>query len=405
MKRRRWNITVNRLIAMLNIPDLNNTDLKLLLDSVKYKGGIVTGGKCLAGCKYCYLRVSKKMHIPSNIPIISKNDFKKAIFTAEKHKHKLVTLGDGVDLISSEPFMHPLIYEFIEELEASKFIDGIMITTNGLYIKENKYDFLRKCKKIKWSMSCSSLSEEGRKNVILTKNCDRLLDFLSFIHSTTWNSVCTIQLVVYKLKYFIKDIEIINNNFPKFLPLVYIRELAYNKFFSKESKSTIEHCRKEFKKVLEYSSKNNIRFYWNDTNLAEDFDLKCKFNCFRNLLNEFIININKALVRCIEKGFKTPLLCISEACFSVLPKVKDKIILPKLKKGYLRIENRTFGGIYRCYGLLTLDDFSYAFKKIKLKDYDVIILNKIFLNKDQYDLNRKHISQLIQNFELPFIFM
>jgi len=391
---------------MLNIPDLSKTNLKLLTDSVKYKGCIVTGGECKAGCKYCYLRESKRMatYIPLNIPFISKNDFKKAILAAKKYKQRRVTLGDGVDLISSEPFIHPLIYEFIEELETSKFIDRISITTNGLYIKENKYDLLRKYKKIEWAISCSSLSEEGRKHIILTKNCDRLLDFLLFLHNTNCNSVF-IQLVSYKLKYFIKDIEILKNNFPKFFSGIYIRELGYNKFFSKGAKSFIKHCQNEFKKVLEYCSKNNIQIRWDDNNLSENFDLKYKFSCFRSTLNNFIKKINAALVYSIENNFKAPLLCISDACFSVLPKVKDKIILPKLKKGYLRIQNRTFGGNYKCYGLYTLDDFSYAFKKVKLKDYDVVVLDGIFLNRDQYDLKRKHISELRKNLKLPVIVM
>ena len=391
----------------IHISDLSKQNLKLLLNSVKYKGCIVTGGECKAGCKYCYLRESRKAfpYIPLNIPFISKNDFKKAVLTAKKYKHMTVTLGDGLDLISSEPFIHPLIYEFIEELEASGFIDRISITTNGLYIEENKYTFLEKCKKIGWLISCSSLSEEGRKKVVLTKKCDGLLDFLHFLHTTNWRSVYNIQLVIYELQYFVKDIGIIKNNFPKFLPSVYIRELAYNKFFSRKAKAIIDHCRKEFKKVLQYRSNNKISFFWDDTSLDDDFDLKYRFSSFRNTVNSFIRQINLAIIHCVKNNFKAPLLCVPDSCFFVLPKVKDKIILPKLKKGYLRVENRTFGGNYKCYGLLFLDDFYHALKQAKLKDYDVVILNGIFLNRDQYDLKRKHISELRGSFKIPFMIM
>lgn len=392
---------------MLNIPDLRKTNLKLLINSVKYKGGIVTGGECKVGCRFCYLRESKRIApcIPLNIPFISKNDFKKAVLAAKKYKHRAVSLGDGVDLISSEPFIHPFIYEFIKKLEASKFIDTIAITTSGAYIKKEKYDFLPESKKIKWAISCSSLFEEGRRNTVIMKNCDRLLDFLYFLHNKNCNSVIAIQLVVYKLKYFIKDIEIIKNNFPKFLSSIYIRILGYNKFFSKESKSVIEHCRNEFKKVLEYCSKNHISINWDDTNLAENFELKYKFSCFRSTLNNFIKKINTALAYSVGKNFKAPILCISASCFFVLPKIRDKIILPKLKKVYLGVKNKTFGGTYSCYGLLALDDFFDALRKINLKNYDSIVLDGIFLNSDQCDLKRTHISELKKRFKLPIIVM
>lgn len=390
---------------MSTISNLSKVNLKLLLDSVRNKGGIVTGGECKIGCKYCYLRESKTIspYIPFNIPFISKADFKKAVLIANQYNYSHVSLGDGLDLISSEPFIHPLIYEFIEELELSPFINNILITTSGLYINKDKYDFLRKCKKIHWHISCSSLSEECRKHVVLAENPTRLLDFLSFLHKEIPNSVVTLQLVTYSLEFFIKDTEIIKNNFPKFINHIYIRELAYSKFFSKKSKYLIRHCRNAFKEVLKYAADNNTSIVWNDTNLHEDFNLKSKFSYFRNNFGNFIKLINMALLHCITRNFNSPILCIPDSCFFVLPKAREKIILPKMKKHFLRIKNLTFGGNYKCYGLLTLDDFSCALKKVRLKDYDVIVINGIFLNRDQRDLCRKHISYLKNNFNLPFL--
>ena len=130
----------------MHIPDLKRADLKLLLQSVKYKGGIVTGGECGAGCKYCYLRESKRAswYIPLNIPFISKNDFKKAVSAAKKYKHTIVSLGDGVDLISSEPFSHPLIYEFIEEIEKTDFIVRLNYRLRWCLVISSTYAALRR---------------------------------------------------------------------------------------------------------------------------------------------------------------------------------------------------------------------------------------------------------------------
>jgi hypothetical protein len=377
------------------------------MDSVKYKGGIVTGGECKIGCKYCYLRQSNKMtpYIPWNIPLISKNDFKKAVLTIKKYKYETVTLGDGVDLISSEPFIHPLIYDFIEELETTPLIRNIDITTSGLCIEKEKYAFLRHCKKITWRISCSSLSKEGRRKVVSVEDPTKLLDFLYFLHEETPCSASMIQLVIYSLEFFIKDREIIKNNFPKFLRRIYIRELGYSKFFSEKAKSIIQHCHGTFNEVLKYCVKNNISINWDDSSLNENFELKCKFDCFKARVNEFIKYINAALVHCVIKKFNAPLLCIPESCFFILPKVRNEIILPEMKKRYLKIKNITFGGNYKSYGLLTLGDFSHALENVRLKDYDAIVLNGIFLNQDQRDLRREHISNFKNKINIPVIVM
>jgi hypothetical protein len=391
----------------MEISDLKKSDLKLLVDSVKYKGCIVTGGECKVGCKFCYLKESKPIAnlIPLNIPFISRNDFNRALLVARKFNQKEVSLGDGVDLISSEPFIHPLIYEFIEDLESSHHIDKISITTSGLYIKEEKYNFLSRCKKIEWSISCSSLTEQGRERVVLTKNCKQLIDFLSFLHQQRWNFVDSLQLVIYSLKYFMEDLRIIRDRFPKFLNRIYIRELAYNKFFSSQAKSIIKHTRREFKKVLTYCNKDKISISWDDNRPHEDFDLKYNFDSFRFRVNKFIQDINNCIVCNLKENFKAPLICISSSCFYILPRIKDKVILPNFKKSYLEVKNITLGGTYTCYGLLTINDFIHSFKKINLKDYDAIFLNGLFLNKDNLDLARKHISALKKIVKLPIIVM
>ena len=74
-----------------------------------------------------------------------------------------------------------------------------------------------------------------------------------------------------------------------------------------------------------------------------------------------------------------------------------------MKNGFLRVKNRSFGGTYKAYGLLTLDDFAYALSKAKLKNYDSIVLHGIFLNRDKFDLRRNHLSQLTGRFNIPFI--
>ncbi|MFZ5800317.1 MAG: hypothetical protein ACOY3D_02930 [Candidatus Omnitrophota bacterium] len=387
------------------IPDLSQENLKLLLDSVKYKGGIVTGGDCGAGCKYCYLRESRGMFpfVPLNIPFISKNDFRKALVVAGRHNIPVVTLGDGVDLISSEPFIHPLIYEFIAELEKSRFIRQITITTNGLYIKKEQYSFLHRCKKIRWLLSCSSLNEQGRSRVVAQSNCNSLLSFLGFLHANCRQSVGNLQLVVYDLEYFAKDLAIIKNSFPRFLPFLYVRVLAYNRFFSQAAKAVINHTRKEFRKVLKYCLKRKVSFVWDDSNLDEDYDLKYRFDCFRYTLAELVRGINTSVARCVRNGFKAPLFCLSDSCFFALPRVAGRIILPKLQKRYLRIKNRTFGGNYRCYGLLTLEDFDWALKSADLRSRDVVVMNHIFLNRDGCDLRRRHISELRKKVQIPLM--
>jgi hypothetical protein len=133
----------------------------------------ISSKNCGVGCIFCKVHKDPILKRFPPLPQITVKDLYEG-FKFIKDSHNFVRLGAGVMVAAhTDPFLHPLIYDFIKR--ASDYFPQKKITTvtTGSYISEDKIDYLWSIKNYGIDLSLVTMQEQ-REIIVPRPTRDRL---------------------------------------------------------------------------------------------------------------------------------------------------------------------------------------------------------------------------------------
>jgi len=156
---------------------LNKEQFKAFILEIATFGNIPISSKnCGIGCIYCKVHSDPILKRYPSLPEISLEDLYEG-FKYVDDKSKYLRLGAGVLVAPhTDPYLHPLIYDFIKH--TADFFPKKMITTvtTGSYIEESKIEFLKTIPNFGIDLSLITMQEN--REVIVPRATRNRLNYL-----------------------------------------------------------------------------------------------------------------------------------------------------------------------------------------------------------------------------------
>ena len=285
-----------------------------------------------------------------------------------------------------EAFLHPQFFDILYEIR-KKFLNNIIISTNGSLLTEKFITELSKYNPINITISLPSinksnwmetfrLSEENFNNAFNSFDLLRRYNIglrASMVPMPSWFGWDDIENTISFLSQKISNIIIYSPGFTRHTDKEVIDKLVFDK---REMADFLDLMSIKYKIAIDWTLHPDIAL--------EDIDI----NIFKNLL-----------LSTYERKHKS-LWLTSEASYD-----RFKILMSEISKGIpadydiLKINNHTYGGNIECSGLWTLDDIRRDLNEL-LTTYkpDVIFMNGNFLDKYGFDLLGNNIVDFIDEY-------
>jgi hypothetical protein len=338
----------------------------------------ISSKNCGVGCIFCKVHKDPILKRFPRLPQITVEDLYEG-FKFINDSHNFVRLGAGVMVAAhTDPFLHPLIYDFIQR--ASDYFPQKKITTvtTGSYISEDKIDYLWSVKNYGIDLSLVTMQEQ-REVIVPRPTRQRLETILKEA------PIRKISLM------FTGDFDALKRDLDKLIGLdwhikakeILVRRVEYTKF-SPEKLNTIS-----YKSIENYEGcvnflKTNYPFIKFTVPYLDEVYLNGEENEYFSSGMERLENLKVRFSNETNNFFNVVCSASSYEYFK-----KHLIDFSNVKVNL--VKNELYGGSVTVAGLLNHEDIIRDFIPEK---NGVIVLPKEMYDCDENDITGRHISEL-----------
>lgn len=371
---------------------LDNDQYRLFYRDALY-GSIPVGGICKNACIFCSTQVSKKtLGINSFTNYITKDEFESILPIVDWERRKIsdpdagwVQLGNGIGILTCEPFFHPDYIYFIKRLHSFWPQFNLFTGTVGKWIDPAWYDVFKN-NNMNFYVSINSFDSEMRSELMKSKDdINGMINFLKECKSQIYKTSFVYHGDLDKFK---KDIEYllkIDNGYIEIPMRLWLPE--YSDYSSTISKELYHKATKTWIEANEWL-KNMIKCPQPAvTSLNENLFPKEIFKEVTFLQDNFSNRINHSIKEMVKRGYEPDQVgfLLSESVFDYAKK------WPFIEK--INIKNTTFGGSIKVASLLTYNDFYNAINNHH-KKYDMYVASQETFRYFDNDLSGNHPNKL-----------
>lgn len=338
----------------------------------------ISSKNCGVGCIFCKVHKDPILKRFPPLPQITIEDLYEG-FKFINDSHNFVRLGAGVMVAAhTDPFLHPLIYNFIQE--ASDYFPNKKITTvtTGSYISEDKIDYL--CSIKNYGIDLSLVTMQDQREVIVPRPTrDRIETILKEA------PIRKISLM------FTGDLDALKRDLDKLIGLdwhikakeILVRRVEYTKF-SPDKLNTIS-----YKSIEKYENcvsflKTNYSFIKFTVPYLDEIYLNGEENEYFSAGIERLENLK---IRFITENNTFFNVVCSESSYEYFK--KHLLDFPNVKVNL--VKNELYGGSVTIAGLLNHEDIMRDFIPDKS---GVVVLPKEMYDHEDKEITGRHISEL-----------
>ena len=342
----------------------------------------ISSRNCGIGCIFCKVSTDPVLRRYPKIPDISMEDLYLG-FTYVNPQVKYVRLGAGVLVAPhSDPYLHPLIYDFISrtsEYFSDKFVTTV---TTGAYIDEHKLEFLSSLSNFAIDLSLVTMQKE-REQIIPRSTRDRVSHLLRFAPLNKVTLMFTGNLSSLKSDLsLLKDIGVIDRS-----KEILVRRIEYTKFSHVNLNSVSLASIAGYKDCVSYLREEHPKVVFTVPYLSDDF---------RGGSNEYFTDANTRISNLKARILSDRLEFIDLICpeYSYDYFTKEFSDLDGVTTHLVR--NNLYGGSTSVAGLLNIPDIV---SQVSTNDVrGVIVIPSEMVNSDGCDI----LGNPIQGLEASF---
>jgi hypothetical protein len=338
----------------------------------------ISSKNCGVGCIFCKVHRDPILKRFPKLPEITMDDLIEG-FKFINESHNFVRLGAGVMVAAhTDPFLHPLIYDFIKR--ASEYFPHKKITTvtTGSYISENKIDYLWSIKNYGIDLSLVTMQEQ-RELIVPRPTRDRLETILKEAPIRKISLMFTGNLDALK-----RDLDkLIGLNWHVKAKEILVRRVEYTKF-SPEKLNTISYQSIEKYEECINFLKTNYPFIKFTVPHLDELYLNGEENEYFTEGKERLSNIKNRFSKEQTTFFNVVCSASSYKYFG-----NDLQNFSNVKVHL--VENHLYGGSVTIAGLLNHEDIMRDFIPTKA---GVVVLPKEMYDHEDKEITGRHISEL-----------
>lgn len=339
----------------------------------------ISSKNCGIGCIFCKVHKDPILKRFPKLPEITLEDLYEG-FKFINDSHNFVRLGAGVMVAAhTDPYLHPLIYDFIKH--ASDYFPNKKITTvsTGSYIPENKIEFLHSIPNFGIDLSLVTMQEQ-RETIVPRPTRERLETLLKE------GPIRKISLM------FTGDLDALKRDLDKLIDLnwhikareILVRRVEYTKF-SPEKLNSISYASIDgYEKCVNYL-KVNYPFVKFTVPFLDDVYLNGEENEYFSQGKERLANLKSRFLK--DSGTFFNIIC-PESSFNYFSKELEGINNINIHL----IKNELYGGSVTIAGLLNHEDIINQFKPSNKNG--VIVLPKEMYDHESKDITGREITEL-----------
>jgi len=336
-------------------------------------GGIVKEGKeyCPVGCKFCICK-GDKTDVGYKIPFITEKQFEQGLKFITWNKKKEIMLGDGISRLSAEAFAHPKIYKFLDRLCHLFPEHNVCIITTGIFIKENKIDFLNSLKNLHLSISVNTLDPELRPQIMPSPRTEHIKTLIKELERASIGLFDMGDTDILK-----RDIEELAE-LRSFDEGIQLRRLEHTKYHGKEAIEMSMRSIANFENSLKYIIREWPQMkHWSPYVEYLMHNLEARKDVMKY--------VKEVAKYCMDRRSSSVLLCMAESSYRSWKRWLETT--PNAHP--ILVKNNTYGGSVTNAGLLLFDDIRIALKDVDLSKVNRILVPQIMLNKAYQDLSQE----------------
>lgn len=333
---------------------------------------------CGIGCVFCKVHTDSYLERYPKIPPIDQEDLLRG-FEYVNPNVNYVRLGAGVLVAPhTDPFLHPMIYDFIK-LTSEHFPSKTITTvTTGAYIKKDKMEFLNSIHNFGIDLSLITMQKQ-RESIIPRSERERTMFLLKYAPLNK----CTLMFTG-KLDEMKKDLELlyelgVNNRVRQIL----VRRMEHTAISQPRLKKLSQACIDNYEECITWVKSNYPDVI---------FTVPILKDVFRGGNNEYFIDADqriekqKNIITNMPKGTFVNLICPLSG-YDYFTKALNRFENVKTNL----IKNNLYGGSVSVAGLLNHKDIKEQFNPDR---NDVMIMPYEMYNADSMDLSGERLEQL-----------
>lgn len=343
-------------------------------------GSISVGGTCRNNCIFCSTRVSEKcMRQPSFHNYISWEDFNSVlpIVGIEKKDYpNEIQIGNGIGVLTCEPFYHPHYVDFIKALHNFNKNFWLHTGTVGKWIHPEWFDIFKQ-NNMHFYVSINSFNKDMRSKLMHSKDdYNGLVLFLKECREIMYK---TSMIYHGELDVFKKDLDTLLSIDPGYVNIPFRFWLPeYSQYSSQEAKNLYSYAKKTWneaniylKSIMKYPQPAVTQL---DDSFPEEIfpEVKELRKNFDSRMENLIQNIKYRKINIKDVGF-----LLAESVFNYSIKYKNYGI------NRILVKNINTGGSYKVAPLLSKDDIVNAIESNEKYKYYVLPQDVFkYLNND-----------------------
>jgi len=358
---------------------LNDKQLKAFELEISTFGNIpISSINCGIGCIYCKVHTDPILKRYPPIPEISLEDLYLG-FKYVDNNSKYLRLGAGVLVAPhTDPYLHPLIYDFIKHTSAYFPKKMITTVTTGSYIEESRLDSLNSIANFGIDLSLVTMQEQ-REIIVPNATRERINTLLRFAPLNKVTLMFTGDLDVLK-----RDLDLLYSlNIDTRTKEILVRRIEYTGFSQSKLNSIAYRSISKYEDCVRYLNENHPDVI---------FTVPILKDAFRGGNNEYFIQADERISiqkNRIDKEHNSffDILC-SESGYEYFRedfKSYDNVQVHLIK-------NKLYGGSVTVAGLLNHSDIISQFKPQLANS--VIVLPYEMYNHEKCDITGNSIAEL-----------
>lgn len=338
----------------------------------------ISSQNCGIGCIFCKVHTDPILKRYPKLPDISLDDLYNG-FQFVDDKSKYLRLGAGVLVAPhTDPYLHPLIYDFIEH--TSKHFSKKMVTTvtTGSYIEESRLDFLNNIPNFGIDLSLITMQEQ-RETIVPRATRDRINHLLRYAPLNKVTLMFTGNLDALK-----RDLELLYSlGLDKKCKEILVRRIEHTDFSQSKLNPISYDSIKGYEDCIRYLNANYPDVV---------FTVPILKNAFRGGSNEYFSQVEERIAILNnridkEQDNKFDIICSESGYEYFKASYKD---YSNVRVHF--IKNNLYGGSVTVAGLLNHSDI---YEQLQLKySNSTLILPFEMYNHEQCDITGQHYSDL-----------
>jgi organic radical activating enzyme len=318
---------------------LSRDQYRQFLLSARLTNTIPLGSACGLRCVFC----SSKSDIPGArtiIPQITKEEFEECLDFLDLQHRPFVTLAGSEIVMYGEPFLHPLLLEFVEIINQRYPWVDVGVETSGAHCSPRLVKGLNRVRNLAVSVSVNTMDEQARRTymgVDARRSVRRLLDSglpIRAVHLTDFGEIDIL----------LRDLDVLQPNGR--VEAFVIRRIDYTRFSSPEGRALAHRSMAAYHEHLRLVDDHS-----DDPRLmAQLLDLDAAVGRFGGMQRTAA---DGAVARLLDRHGTDLYMCCPDSSYAYLRRKLGDMRL-------VRVPNLTFGGSVVCAGLLTFRDLRSA---------------------------------------------